>query len=180
MPKIEINKIEKEDPIAEMFLKSCVWPYEDCLVRKNDDIIIFKVPPIEKFMGRSYDGLLDMRSIAQYPMKKYNGFPSLSLRDFKAWTKSLDIDGVDPRQISLALIKSKDQIKKLEEIEDQYLEGIRAIGEFCGYPDVEVIDWFKFRVDCPIQRIDRVYCVSVECQDIVDRNLCQDIEDKVL
>lgn len=126
----------------------------------QEDVILSKVPIIEKFMGRTFIALLDLRSIYDFPMKKRVGFPSLSMAEFKAWAKEYGVDNVDPKEITTTMLEA--HRKKITESleEDRLLNGIDEIVSFTGWPLHEIIDWFKFRVGCPITKLGRVYNVG--------------------
>lgn len=126
------------------------------------DIILSGAPAIEKFMGRNFIALIDLRSVYEFPMKKRIGFPSLSMTEFKAWAVEYEVDNIDPKKITAAMLEAH-RIKIFESSqEDLPLNSLGEIVEFTGWPQNEIIDWFKYYVGCPIKRVDRVYSVGTK------------------
>lgn len=128
----------------------------------QEDIILSKVPALEKFMGRSFGSLVDLRSIYQFPMSKRGGFPSLSIAEFKAWANEYGVGNVDPIKITTAMLEAHREKIAASLEEDIPLNGIDEIVSFTGWPQHEIIDWFKFRVGCPIKRHVRVYSATTK------------------
>jgi hypothetical protein len=126
----------------------------------QEDVVLSKAHVLEEFMGRTFVSLLDLRSMYEFPLKKRNGFPSLSMAEFKAWAVEYEVDNINPKKITTTMLEVRAREKRFATIEDIPLVGIDVIKNYVNKDAATIQSWHRLYLDCPIKKTGETYSVN--------------------
>lgn len=125
---------------------------EEQEVGQEEDRVIVGAKNIEDFLKRSYISIVTLRASYGLPMKKRGDFPSLSMAEFRAWCKTLNLDPEAPEKLTVEVISDAWDLRQLESFPDTELRSFSDIVAFTKRPANVIQDWIMYFSDCPIQK----------------------------
>jgi hypothetical protein len=116
---------------------------------------------LEAMFAKPFHVLLNIKASDQLPIENINGFPAISPDKLSIWMAENGFTSSDPKTITLETLNRNREKRRIEQLPDRQLNGINEIIDYFGFPQDIIVDFFKLYETCPIQRLGRVYRVSI-------------------
>lgn len=132
---------------------------------KDTDFILGK-DAIEAFTGQAFLLMaFHWKEAFDFPLKKIEGKPALSKKEFQQWLRAWDVDTIPRRKISTTVLEKTARKKRIAEMENKTITGINGIANFVNKLPYEIHDLYANYPSCPVKKINGQ--LSVGARDLV-------------
>ncbi len=124
---------------------------------KEEDLIQGAIN-IEEATGVACEVLrFHWKSAYDFPIKKVNGFPALSRKEYQEWRRFWGVENIPPGKLSNGILEKSAREKRIAAMPNTLLNGIDEIKKATNQQGHDIIDWIKNFDDCPIEKVDGTF-----------------------